>query len=215
MKDEPMRPTPTWKTSPTPVAYQDAMATMNAHVEGILASQEEELVWLLEHPPLYTTGTSARAEDIRNPLGLPVFESGRGGQVTYHGPGQRIAYVMMDLAARDRDLRAHVWRLEEWAIRALSDFDFKGERRKGRIGIWVEQNGVEKKIAALGVRARRWVTSHGIAINVDVDLAPYAGIVPCGLPDFGITSLRALGLSATLADLDAALARHFPSVFTP
>jgi lipoyl(octanoyl) transferase len=204
-----------WRAESAPIPYETALAEMQAWVEGILAGQAAEKVWLLEHPPLYTAGTSANASDLLVPSRFPVYQTGRGGQYTYHGPGQRIAYVMMDLSQRDRDLRAHVWRLEEWIIRALRAFDVKGERREGRVGIWVvDRKGEEKKIAALGVRARRWVTSHGIALNVAPDLSHYAGIVPCGIKGYGVTSLKEMGLSLTQQEVDAALRIHYDDVFT-
>lgn len=204
-----------WRTEPSPVAYEEALAEMQARVEGILAGQAAEKVWFLEHPPLYTAGTSANATDLLSPARFPVYQTGRGGQYTYHGPGQRVAYVMMDLARRDHDLRAHVWRLEEWIIRALRTFDVKGDRREGRIGIWVfDRRGEEKKIAALGVRARRWVTSHGVALNVAPDLSHYAGIVPCGITGYGVTSLKALGVEVSMAEVDGALANQFDKIFT-
>ncbi|NCC03958.1 MAG: lipoyl(octanoyl) transferase LipB [Proteobacteria bacterium] len=204
-----------WRTESSPVPYEKALAEMQARVEGILAGQAAEKVWFLEHPPLYTAGTSANATDLLSPARFPVYQTGRGGQYTYHGPGQRVAYVMMDLARRDHDLRAHVWRLEEWIIRALRTFDVKGDRREGRIGIWVfDRRGEEKKIAALGVRARRWVTSHGIALNVAPDLSHYAGIVPCGITRYGVTSLKALGVEVSMAEVDGALANQFDKIFT-
>lgn len=186
---------------------------MVSRVEAILKGEAGELVWLLEHPPLYTAGTGAAVGDLIDAKGLPVFETGRGGKHTYHGPGQRIAYVMMDLSRRDRDLRAHVWRLEEWAIRTLEAFGIKGERRKGRVGVWVITSEGEKKIAALGVRARRWVTSHGLSLNVNPDLSHYGGIVPCGIRGYGVTSLHDLGAAVSMAQVDEVLRRTFRVVF--
>lgn len=198
-----------WKISPTPVPYPDALAAMAARVEAIQQGQAEELCWLLEHPPLYTLGSSARAGDVLN-TALPSFPTGRGGQVTYHGPGQRVAYLMRDLKAHGApDLRAYVKQLERWIILTLADFGIEGFLREGRIGVWVHTNPGEAKIAALGVRAQKWVTSHGIALNVDCDLSHYAGIVPCGIREFGVTSLRAMGSAATLAEVDARLRANF------
>lgn len=199
-----------WLTSQAPVAYPTALAAMEARVAAILAGQAPELVWLLEHPALYTAGTSADPTELVDPDRLPVFETGRGGRYTYHGPGQRIAYAMLDLRRRGRDLRAYVSALEEWIIRALAELGVRGERREGRIGIWVARGGGrEDKIAAVGVRVRHWVTFHGIAINVNPNLADFAGIVPCGIREHGVTSLADLGVGAGLSDLDAALARTF------
>jgi lipoyl(octanoyl) transferase len=174
------------------------------------------MVWLLEHPPLYTAGTSARAEDLLEPALFPVHRTGRGGQFTYHGPGQRIAYVMLDLSrpGRNRDVRAFVHNLEEWLIRTLHRFNISGERREGRVGIWVAQpGGREDKIAAIGVRVRRWVTFHGIALNVEPDLTHYRGIVPCGISRHGVTSLAALGITASMPEVDSALMGAFREVF--
>jgi lipoyl(octanoyl) transferase len=191
------------------VTYPDALARMEARAAGIVAGRAGELVWLLEHPPLYTAGTSADPAELLAPSALPVYATGRGGRYTYHGPGQRIAYVMADLRRRGRDVRAYVRGLEEWIIRALADLGVHGERRDGRVGIWVERDGREAKVAAVGVRVRHWVTFHGIAVNVSPDLAHFDGIVPCGVRDHGVTSLAALGNPATMADVDAALRRHF------
>jgi lipoyl(octanoyl) transferase len=220
---------PEWRVSAAPVPYPDALTEMETRVDSILAGQASELVWLLEHPPLYTAGTSAKKADLTDPSRFPVFETGRGGQYTYHGPGQRVIYAMMDLRERDRDLRAHVWRLEEWIIRVLADFGIKGERREGRVGVWVETAAVavagtaersrqkkeERKIAALGVRCRRWVTSHGLSLNVNPDLSHYAGIVPCGLGGFGVTSLHELGVSVSMEEVDGSFQRRFRDVFYP
>ncbi|MEJ0061629.1 MAG: lipoyl(octanoyl) transferase LipB [Alphaproteobacteria bacterium] len=203
-----------WKISSEPVDYPAAHTLMEERVAAILAEEAVELTWLLEHPPLYTAGTSATPGDLRVPGRFPVYATGRGGQYTYHGPGQRVAYVLQNLAWRDRDVRAHVWRLEEWIIRALAEFGVLGERREGRVGIWVPaSDGAEKKIAAIGVRVRRWITFHGIAINIDPDLEHFTGIVPCGLPGFGVTSLAELGKNPGVAAIDAALRRHFPAIF--
>jgi len=208
-----------WQISPGPILYPEAVAAMEARVAAIRAGTAPELVWLLEHPPLYTAGTSAKRADLVDPDLLPVFSSGRGGQYTYHGPGQRVAYVMLDLQRRNPDLRLFVAGLEEWAIRTLACFRISGERRDGRVGIWVARSdGREDKIAAIGVRLRRWVTFHGISINLDPDLSHYAGIVPCGIhasatTPFGVTSLRALGVDADMAALDRALKKTFDEVF--
>lgn len=207
---------PEWRISADPVAYEAAIAEMESRIAAIREGRLPELVWLLEHPPLYTAGTSARREDLLNAGGLPVYETGRGGQFTWHGPGQRVAYVMLDLKQRGGDVRAYVRNLEEWIIRALISFNIKGERRKGRVGIWVDRGaGREDKIAAIGVRVTRWVTWHGIAINVEPDLSHYTGIVPCGIADerLGVTSLVDLGLPVTMEDLDNALMATFGEVF--
>src|ERR1700690_2808895 len=193
--------------------YERAVAEMEARVAAIHEGRARELVWLVEHPPLYTAGTSAVETDLLEPGRLPVFKTGRGGQYTYHGPGQRVAYVMLDLTRRDRDVGCHVWRLEEWMIRVLARFGVTGERREGRIGGWVARGAGEDKIGAIGVRVRRWVTYHGLALNVDPDLSNYAGIVPCGISGHGVTSFAALGIRATMADVDAALRATFDDVF--
>ena len=203
-----------WSLAPAPVAYPDAVAAMEARVAAILAHEAPEQVWLLEHPPLYTAGTSAQAHDLLDASGLPVYRTGRGGQYTYHGPGQRVAYVMLDLAARRRmDLRCFVRDLEQWLIDTLAEFGIAGERRTGRVGIWVETTGGEAKIAAIGVRVRRWVTFHGVSLNVAPELAHYRGIVACGIREHGVTSLAALGVDAAMADVDRALRRNFEAVF--
>ena len=207
---------PEWLISADLVEYETAIAEMESRIAAIREGHASELVWLLEHPPLYTAGTSAKHEDLLNAGGLPVYETGRGGQFTWHGPGQRVAYVMMDLKQRGGDVRAYVRDLEEWIIRALARFNIKGERREGRVGIWVDRGaGREDKIAAIGVRITRWVTWHGIAINVEPDLSHYEGIVPCGIADekLGVTSLVDLGLPVTMEDLDNALMATFGEVF--
>lgn len=194
-----------WQKAATPVLYPEALDFMEARAKAIREEDAQNLVWLLEHPPLYTAGTSAKAQDLRTPR-FPVFETGRGGQYTYHGPGQRVAYVMMDLQKRGCDLRQYICDLEQWVINALACLGVKGERRDERIGIWVARdNGREEKIAAVGVRVRKWVAYHGVSINVDCDLSHYDGIVPCGISEHGVTSLRALGSDATMDDLDRAL----------
>lgn len=208
-----------WRISDTPVPYPDALAEMEARVEAIRAGTAPELVWLLEHPPLYTAGTSAREEDLLEPGRFPVYQAGRGGQFTYHGPGQRVAYVMLDLKTRGADIRAFVQDLEEWLIRTLAAFNIRGERREGRVGIWVDKRpyggapGQEDKIAAIGVRVRRWVSFHGVALNVEPDLSHFAGIVPCGISEHGVTSIVALGHLVAMEDVDAALIASFTEVF--
>ena len=205
-----------WRITPGLSPYPPVLAEMEARAAAIRAGEAPELCWLLEHPPLYTAGTSARDEDLLTPDRLPVFRTGRGGQYTYHGPGQRIGYVMLDLQRRGPDLRVYIWRLEEWLIRTLARFGVEGERREGRIGIWVvKPDGAEAKIGALGVRVRRWVTYHGVAINLDPDLGHFGGIVPCGISRFGVTSLADLGLTTTMQELDAALMATFEQVFRP
>jgi lipoyl(octanoyl) transferase len=213
-------PAAAWRVEAAPVAYPDALAAMDARAAGIAAGQAAEFVWLIEHPPLYTAGTSAKPEDIRDQR-FPVFMAGRGGQLTYHGPGQRVAYVMLDLKRRGADVRRFIANLEEWLIRTLAAFDVAGERREDRVGVWVRRPdqgaGREDKIAAIGIRVRRWVSLHGISLNVAPDLSHFAGIVPCGVaePRFGVTSLRDLGRAATLPQVDAALRREFEAVFGP
>ena len=207
-----------WLMSDVPVVYPDALALMDARAQAIFEHRTSELVWLLEHPPLYTAGTSAKAADLLDAR-FPVFETGRGGQYTYHGPGQRIAYAMLDLRQRGPDLRAYVHNLEEWIIATLKAFNVTGERRAGRVGVWVRRpdkgDGYEDKIAAIGVRVRRWVTLHGISINVEPDLSHFSGIVPCGINEqkFGVTSLVDLGLPVTMMDVDIALRESFAQVF--
>jgi len=208
-----------WRVSDGPVPYEIAVAAMEERIAAIRAGTAPELVWLLEHPPLYTAGTSARPEDLLDPQRLPVYRSGRGGQYTYHGPGQRVAYVMLDLDRPDlgrirRDVRCHVWRLEEWMIRTLARFNVKGERRGGRIGVWVAgSDGREDKVAAIGVRVRHWVSYHGVALNVAPDLEHFRGIVPCGISEHGITSLARLGITASMPEVDTTLRATFDEVF--
>lgn len=198
--------------------YTETLAAMEARVAAIAAGQADEAIWLLEHPPLYTAGTSSNPADLIDPQRFPVHIAGRGGQYTYHGPGQRVVYVMLDLNKRGRDVRRFVCALEDWIIAALADFNIKGERRAGRVGVWVQRpdrvgpNGApaEDKIAAIGVKLRRWVSFHGISINVEPNLAHFSGIVPCGIAQHGVTSLVDLGLPVTMADLDSALLAHLP-----
>jgi lipoyl(octanoyl) transferase len=203
-----------WRTSPAPVDYRAAVEEMEQRVAEIRAGIADELVWLLEHPPLYTAGTSARAEDLLEPDRLPVYRTGRGGQYTYHGPGQRVAYVMLDLRRRGQDVRCYVHQLEEWVIQTLARFGVRGERRDGRVGIWVARaGGREEKIAAIGVRVRQWVTYHGLALNIDPELGHYRGIIPCGIADHGVTSLAELSVGTTMEEVDAALRATFDEAF--
>jgi len=205
--------TPQWLVAPGLTAYPDAVAFMEARAAAIADGRAEELVWLLEHPPIYTAGTSAKDGDLIEAR-FPVFRTGRGGQFTYHGPGQRVGYVMLDLKRRGAgDVRGFVRDLEEWLIRTLARFGVKGERREGRVGIWVARGTKEDKIAAIGVRVRRWVTFHGVSLNVDPDLSHFSGIVPCGVREHGVTSLHDLGLPVSMADVDAALKAAFDEVF--
>jgi lipoyl(octanoyl) transferase len=207
-----------WLISDAPVPYPEAVAAMEARAADIAAHRAPELVWLLEHPPLYTSGTSGKAADLLDPR-FPMFASGRGGQITYHGPGQRVAYAMLDLKRRRPDVRAYVAGLEEWIIRTLAAFNVRGERREDRVGVWVSRPdkgaGFEDKIAAIGVRLRRWVSFHGIAINVEPDLRHFDAIVPCGVADprYGVTSLVDLGHPVSMADVDIALRQAFQQVF--
>jgi lipoyl(octanoyl) transferase len=207
-----------WRTSGAPVPYPEAVAAMETRVAAIAAGEAPELVWLLEHPPLYTSGTSGKPADLLDPR-FPMFATGRGGQLTYHGPGQRVAYVMLDLKQRRPDVRAYVAGLEQWIIRTLATFDVRGERREERVGVWVSRRdkgpGFEDKIAAIGVRLRRWVSFHGISINVEPDLSHFAAIVPCGVanPRYGVTSLSDLGHPVAMADADIALRQAFEEVF--
>ena len=211
-----------WIQSDSPVSYPEALAFMEARVAAIAAGEADEAIWLLEHPPLYTAGTSARIEDLTDPERFPVYDAGRGGQYTYHGPGQRVIYVMLDLNKRGRDVRCFVRQLETWVIATLAEFNVKGEIRSGRVGVWVSRpekgpgpdgSIPEDKIAAIGVKLRRWVSFHGISINVEPDLTHFGGIIPCGIRDHGVTSLVDLGLPVTMADLDAALRHTFATTF--
>lgn len=202
-----------WEITEGLIPYPDAMARMDAHVDAIAKGTEPERVWLLEHPPLYTAGTSAHEDDLVERERFPVFKTGRGGQYTYHGPGQRVAYVMLDLKRRGGDVRAFVAALEQWVIDTLDQFNVKGERREDRVGVWVRRGPREDKIAAIGIRVRHWVTFHGISINVEPDLTHFGGIVPCGIREHGVTSLVDLGLPVTMADLDVALKKTFAPIF--
>ncbi len=209
-----------WACSDRPAPYPAAVAAMEARAAAIAEGRADELIWLLEHPALYSAGVSAKPADLLSPERFPVFRSGRGGQFTYHGPGQRVAYVMLDLRARGRDARAFVAALEAWIIAALASFSVRGELRAGRVGVWVERRNPdgtlrEDKIAAIGVKLRRWVSFHGIAVNVAPDLSHFDGIVPCGVTDHGVTSLADLGRAASLESVDAALKAAFVQVFGP
>jgi lipoyl(octanoyl) transferase len=203
---------PEWRVADGLTPYPDAVAFMEERVAQIADGRRPELVWLVEHPPIYTAGTSAKDGDLLAAR-FPVFKTGRGGQYTYHGPGQRVGYVMLDLHRRGGDVRAFVHNLEEWLIRTLAAFNIKGERREGRVGIWVARGKREDKIAAIGVRVRRWVTFHGVSLNVDPDLSHFDGIVPCGISEHGVTSLHDLGLLVSMADVDVAMRQAFDAVF--
>jgi lipoyl(octanoyl) transferase len=220
--DIPVKMQVAWKIDDQPVAYPDAIALMEARAaaiaDGRAGEMARELVWLLEHPPIYTAGTSAQDADLLDAR-FPVYHTGRGGQFTYHGPGQRVGYVMLNLKARKPDVRAYVRDLEQWLIETLAIFNVKGERREGRVGIWVQRgptstsNAREDKIAALGVRIKRWVTFHGVALNVAPDLSHFSGIVPCGVTQHGVTSLADMGIAVSMADVDAALMQGFKKIF--
>jgi lipoyl(octanoyl) transferase len=204
-----------WETADKPVGYEFALHRMDREIEAIAGDRADDLVWLLEHPPIYTAGTSAKAQDLVDPTRLPVFKTGRGGQYTYHGPGQRVAYVMMDLRARGGDVRAFVATLEQWLINTLDVLGIAGERREDRVGVWVRRGAREDKIAALGIRIRGGITFHGVSINVDPDLDNFTGIVPCGVAEHGVTSLADLGAAVTIAQLDTALKSTFDPLFGP
>ncbi|MCM2292266.1 lipoyl(octanoyl) transferase LipB [Allorhizobium sp. BGMRC 0089] len=224
MLAHPGSPPVEWKISEGLVAYEDALAAMEERVAAIADGRADELVWLLEHPPLYTAGTSADPKDLIDTQRFPVFATGRGGEYTYHGPGQRVAYVMLDLKRRRQDVRAYVAALEEVVIRTLDMMNVRGERREDRVGVWVRRpekpllpdgTMAEDKIAALGIRLRRWVSFHGLSLNVEPDLSHYGGIVPCGISAYGVTSLVDLGLPVTMADVDIVLRQAFEQVFGP
>lgn len=206
-----------WHTAEGFISHPEAVSNMEAHVAAIVAGEADERVWLVEHPPLYTAGTSAKAGDLLAPNLFPVYSSGRGGQYTYHGPGQRVVYLMLDLKRRNApkppDLRAYVKSLENWIIATLAEFGVEGFIREGRVGVWVSEAGSESKIAALGIRVRRGVAYHGIAINVNPNLSHYAGIVPCGIQGYGVTSLQKLGVDASMGEVDKALKRNFEQAF--
>ena len=201
-----------WKVSDHVVPYPEALAEMEDRVTAIAEGKASELVWLLEHPPIYTAGTSAQDTDLLDER-FPVYRTGRGGQFTYHGPGQRVGYAMLDLKRRKPDVRAYVHDLEQWLIEALKEFGVKGERRDGRVGIWVQRGSSEDKIAALGVRIKRWVSLHGVALNVNPDLSHFSGIVPCGVKAYGVTSLADLGIDVPMAEVDVALKGSFQKIF--
>jgi lipoyl(octanoyl) transferase len=204
-----------WKVSDRVVPYPEAVAFMEQRAGEIAQGRASDLVWLLEHPPIYTAGTSAKDSDLLDAR-FPVYRTGRGGQFTYHGPGQRVGYVMLDLKQRTPDVRKYVHDLEAWLIHTLAQFNIRGERREGRVGIWVDRgSGREDKIAAIGVRVRRWVTFHGVSLNVEPDLTHFDGIVPCGIRQHGVTSLHDLGLPVTMADVDVAMRLAFDEVFGP
>lgn len=222
----PQVPTPAveWRVESGLTCYDDALSFMEQRAEAIRAGEAREMIWLVEHPPLYTAGTSANAQDLLDANRFPVHKAGRGGEYTYHGPGQRVAYVMLDLKRRREDVRAFVTALEEWIILTLAAFNVRAERRNGRVGVWVQRHDkppmpdgtpMEDKIAAIGIRLRRWVSFHGIAINVEPELSHFSGIVPCGITGYGVTSLVDLGLPVTMADLDIALKQAFEDVFGP
>ncbi len=202
-----------WKPLPQLTLFRETIVKMETQVALIADGQVAETVWLVEHPSLYTSGTSAKAADLLEPSRFPVFETGRGGQYTYHGPGQRVAYVMLNLAKRGGDVRAFVAALERWLIATLAEFDVNAERREDRVGIWVRHSGGESKIAAIGIRVRRGITFHGVSLNVSPDLSHFDGIVPCGVSEHGVTSLAALGINVTMAGVDLALRRNFETVF--
>jgi len=211
-----------WTHSKSPIEYPAALSKMENRVRGIIDAALPEQIWLLEHPPLYTAGTSAKIKDLVTPDRFPVYQSRRGGEYTYHGPGQRVAYAMLDLNKRGQDVRKYVWKLEEWVIVTLAHFEVIAERRSGRVGVWVARPDkpllvdgtiAEDKIAAIGVRIRKWVAFHGISINLNPNLSHYSGIIPCGINEHGITSLADLGLPVSMRELDAALKASFQTVF--
>lgn len=205
-----------WSVAENLIAYPDAVSHMEDRAAAIFSEDVREQVWLLEHPPLYTAGTSAKPGDLIAPDRFPVFKSGRGGEYTYHGPGQRVAYLMLDLRKRGRDIRCFVSGVEQVVIDTLAEFGVRGERREGRVGVWVvRDDGREEKIGAIGVRIRRWISFHGLSINVDPDLDHFSGIVPCGISEHGVTSLKALGVDAGMKDVDAVLRRAVNSIFGP
>jgi len=200
-----------WRVTQDLVPYAGALAEMEARAAAVRAGEADELVWLLEHPPLFTAGTSADPAELINPMGFPVFDAGRGGRYTYHGPGQRVVYLVLDLEKRGRDIRCFVHSLEGWMIAALAELGVPARREPGRIGIWTGEGAAEAKIGAIGVRVRRWVTMHGFAINVAPDLSHFGGIIPCGIAEYGVTSLEMLGLDPAMTPLDRALEQSFPA----
>ena len=193
--------------------YQKALVVMEARVTGIHEGSETELLWFVEHPPVYTAGTNSNKKDLLNPTRFPVHQVGRGGQYTYHGPGQRVVYIMLNLNKRGKDVRSFIHNLEQVVINTLTEFGITGERRPGRVGIWVNETETEKKIAAIGIRIRHWITFHGISININPNLEHFSGINPCGISEFGVTSLTNLNVNCTLEDFDTALKRHFSKIF--
>ena len=211
---EPLEQGVEWRVTPGLTPYPQAFAEMEARAAAIRAGDAAELVWLLQHPPLFTAGTSADPAELFNPQGFPVYEAGRGGRYTYHGPGQRVGYVLLDLERRGRDVRRFVHALEGWLIGSLAELGLEARRAEGRIGIWVDAGGTEAKIGAIGVRVRRWVTSHGFSINVDPQLSHFSGIVPCGIAEFPVTSLDAIGFANVGDELDLTLRRTFASFLT-
>ena len=213
-----------WEINDGEVEYSTALERMDSHVQQMIDGKADEKIWLLEHPALYTAGTSANKRDLVEPNRFPVFETNRGGQFTYHGPGQRVVYVMLDLNKRGRDIKAFVEKLEAWIVHTLAEFNIVGQTRSGRVGIWVERTDKpksiqglleEEKIAAIGIRLRKWITFHGLSINVDPDLTHFQGIVPCGIKEHGVTSLVDLGLPVSMTDVDNALKKSFTKVFKP
>jgi lipoyl(octanoyl) transferase len=213
-----LKPSTSWRVEAGLTPYAEAVAEMEVRVKAIREGREGEAVWLVEHPPVYTAGTSATADELTDARRFPVFSAGRGGHWTYHGPGQRVGYVMLDLTGPHgvvpaRDVRAFVHGLEAWVIKTLAEFGVKGEVREGRVGIWVVNGGAEQKIGAIGVRVSRWVSWHGVALNVNPDLEHFSGIIPCGIREHGVTSLAALGIAAGMDEVDAALQRNFGAVF--
>jgi len=217
----PQQPSPPveWAVSDDAVPYEEALAEMEARVDAIARGAARERVWLLEHPPLYTAGTSANEQDLLAPDRFPVYKTGRGGQYTYHGPGQRVAYVMLDLKRRKQDVRAFVAALEAWIIESLWSYHIRGERREDRVGVWVRRpdkgSGIEDKIAAIGIRVRKWVTFHGISVNVEPELEHFGGIVPCGVEHHGVTSLVDLGIPVSMPENDSVLRAQFETIFGP
>ncbi len=202
-----------WKISKDLIPYQDALDLMEARVKQIIEGTAPELIWFLEHPPVYTLGTSSQSEDTLNNNDIPIVKTNRGGRSTYHGPGQRVVYLMLDLRKRGQDIRKLVWMLEEWTIQSLNIIGIKSERIRGKIGIWINCDNKPKKIAALGLRVRKWVTFHGISINITPDLNHFKGIVPCGISDLGVTSVKDLDVSADFKEIDAALKQTFERIF--
>jgi len=203
-----------WKVSNTPVPYPESVEFMAKTVQSIIAGTGRELVWLLEHPDIYTRGSSARADELKYQPMAPIYSTGRGGRYTYHGPGQRVIYLMMDLRTRGTDIRTYVYNLESWLINTIAEFGIKGERRHGRIGVWVSQgNNIDVKLGAIGVRVRKWVTSHGISLNISPNLAMYDAIIPCGINGHGISSLQELGVPAPMQNVDEVLCQHFQKIF--